>query len=142
MDLFQFIQQVHNGTRINMTFRPQYGMTTLYVSGINAKSTGATLIGTTLPGMRFVPFKIGVEATVLTGASTGPTFTIGTNASSYNNILSSTTWSPVDEFQFNLYGFSSGTISVAPSTGIYIDITSASTSTSFTLRVTLRGVYV
>lgn len=124
-----------------MTYRPQPLITGFIVKSINAKSTGATIIGTTLPGMSFAVLRVYLIAATLTGAAAGPTFQVGTNSTSFNNIVSSTVFSPASAAIYGVFNPNSTAIAVPASTAVEINITRASTSTTMTIHVLVVGTY-
>ena len=111
--------------------------------GINAKTTGATLIATTENGTRsFYPTAVIIESTAATSITLPLLASVGTNATSYNNIMGTTTatglTSTGNHFPTNL----AAVTSVVPSnTGIYFNITTAATGTSQTVNVHVIGFY-
>lgn len=124
-----------------MTFRYDPSVVSNVSKNINAKSTGTTTIFTTIPVMNFAFISFLLEATTLTGAATGPTFSLGTNSTSFNNLIPSQTWSPTTQKIFVGYNVTTNNLIVSPGTAIVLNITNASNSTSMTLNVIVRGVY-
>lgn len=60
--------------------------------GIDAKTTGSTLLFTSESAAeRFYPTMVTIEATVANTVLAVPILQIGTNSTSYNNILAATT---------------------------------------------------
>jgi len=109
------------------------------VTGINAKSTGATTIFTT-EGERFHPLFIVTEITAATSLTIGATASVGTNSSSFNNIMAaSVTGTTVNNMLPN--ALSALTDSVAPGTAVKVNVSIAATGTSGTLSVTVIGFY-
>src|SRR5689334_9040166 len=101
-------------------------------SNINLKNTGSTLIFTQLStnGIYF-PVRIRVYGTNLSGVTTPPTLSIGTNASSYNNILSSTALTGLVNGTYIDY---SPTFPLSPLNGndkIFVNVTIGAVATTF-----------
>lgn len=125
-----------------------YSITTVAIikESINAKTTGTTVLGTTENGtQRFVPTYIVLECTAASAISVGPTVSVGISAGVYEDILppvamSSTTANHID------VKFAGGTTSnantVAANTDIRVNVQTAATGTSMTIRVALIGYYV
>lgn len=114
----------------------------LTVSGIDGTATGSTLIQTTDAGLRFVPLFVNVEPTTVTTFISVPSFSIGTNGATYNNILTITAMTGLTAanimLQNNVLALAS---SIAASTGIYINITTGAVSAAYTMRATVLGFY-
>jgi len=124
-----------------MTIRAEPCVQNLVLKGVNAKATGNTLIAVTDANMRFAVISTNYAAATLTGAATGPTFSIGTNSTTFDNIRASSVWSPTTVNKKLGQAPASTTISVAPGTSIFLRITSAATSTTMTMDVIVSGVY-
>lgn len=110
-------------------------------TGVNLKSPGAQLL---FPSYikRMISIKVTMiieQATSVTGT---PTFSVGTNASSYNNILGSSSTSGVNSVNaFRTFTAESQIIS--PSTNIYLNITVEGISTgAFTATFLLEGYFL
>lgn len=92
---------------------------------------------------RFYPMFVVIKVTAANTIALVPTISMGTNASSYDNILTGyvlTNLSAVNKMvKADLSAVAID--SVAPNTGIYVNITSAATASTCTLSVTLVGYY-
>ena len=128
-----------------MAFRTNKPIESITTVGISGTVTGSTSVGTTDPNMRFVAQFINVELTSLSGTLTiPPTISIGTNSTSYNNLLAGTALTGVNAanivMQISATALSS---SVATGTGIFVNVTAAATGVSltYTMRVTVLGFY-
>ncbi len=116
-----------------------------FVSGtINGKTTGSTLIGTTRSNgaERFYPQIAHIILASTTGFSAAPTITIGTNSSSYDNIVASTTLTGLNASNmFYALSLIVPQSSIAGSTGIYINVGTGATATTYTILALARGFY-
>lgn len=126
-----------------MSYNPN-DFTQFIVKGINAKNTGATIIGTTRSanGLFFPIFAIFHVATANT-IITPATISLGTNSATYNNILAASAMTGLTA-QDTMLQFPLGTAAIAPiavSTGIYANITSGATATAMTMDITIFGFY-
>jgi hypothetical protein len=109
------------------------------VTGLNMKSTGATTIFTT-EGERFHPLFCLAEITAASSLTIGASVSVGTNSSTFNNILAaSVTGTTVNNMLPN--ALSALTDSVAPGTAVKANISIAATGTSGTLSVSVIGFY-
>ena len=100
---------------------------TLVKHNINYKNTGAILLFTTPPEAYASTRKVYIEATNVGTSPTSGTFSIGTNSTSYNNILTSTSSSFTNGSSSRI-NFNFGT-SIPQNTDIYMNITSSGTAT-------------
>jgi hypothetical protein len=128
-----------------MAYRDMVALQALTRTGISGTSTGSTLIETIDIPVRFVALFINIEVTTLTGTvTTVPTVSIGTNATSYNNLLSASALTGVTVSN-RVIQFSSTALatSVTGGTGIYANVTVAATGVSlvYTMRVSVLGFY-
>lgn len=109
------------------------------------KSTGATAIQTSENGtQRFMPLQVIIECTAASAIVGAATISVGTNASSYNNLLAATALTGVTAAN-NMLGFNLplvATSSVAANTAINVNVTLAATGTSQVARVDVLGYYV
>lgn len=119
------------------------GWTKFTVSGVNAKTTGATTIGTTASGTaNFHPCFLVVESTASSLITITSSLSVGTNSTSFNNIVPITVQTGLTAA--SLYFKTEVTVAtapVAPSTAIKVNITTGATGTSQTISVTLFGYY-
>lgn len=115
---------------------------------VNAKNTGNTTIYT-MPNtsFRFVPLAAHAEAISITGAiGVNPTISIGTNASSYNNMFSSSLLDSI----LNATGITkpyaltiaTNVPALTASTNIVARVSGAATLyTTYTIRIDIMGYY-
>lgn len=133
-------------TRIQLLNQHQY---IFKIAAINCASLSTTVIGTTLASSgRFVYTDVLVIQKSFSGTvNTQPVISIGTNSSSYNNILPNTTLnvSPTLNQIFAVLDLSVGTnITVAAATAISIKVATAATFSSggeYTINVYVKGYY-
>ena len=115
---------------------------TMSVSGVDAAATGATSVGTTENnGMTFFPRFARIRCNAATSITLPASISIGTNATSYNDILGITALTGVlSAGQYLLLPIAStvGT-SVAPNTQIFVNVTTGATGTSQTFGVAVVG---
>lgn len=115
-----------------------------FVVTIDAKITGSTVINPTEGSRRFYPvfatFEI-IAASAIVGV---PTLSLGTNSSTYNNIMTATALTGLTSVNKILNTSNLLTVvadSVAPSTEIRVNVTVGAVSTTATLKVMLHGFY-
>lgn len=112
------------------------------VYGIDGTSTGSTLIGTTAASDTFVPISIIAQLTSTTGFVTAASISIGTNSSSYNNILAITALTGVNANNYILnIPITTAIASIAASTGMYVKVTTGATATTYVLSISIMGYY-
>jgi len=114
------------------------------VSGVNGKTQAATLIGTTEnQGRRFYPLFIMVEVTAANTIAVAATASVGTNASSYNNVLTASALTGLTSANASLAFVPTLTAiaSVSPGTGIFLNVTTGATATTCTLKASVLGYY-
>lgn len=124
-----------------MSHLPQ--LTSLTVTGINGKNTGATLIGTTNNGTQlFHPLIAVCKASGASTVTIPAALSVGTNGASYNNVLPITTLTGITAANQMLPTNLAGAVGViAANTGVYANVTTGATATSLTLEVHLIGYY-
>lgn len=112
------------------------------IAGVNAKTTGATVIFTTESVSNFYVTGVTVESTSATAITVPATLSVGTNAATYNNILAAGAMTSLTAA--NLFSMLLPTVAsvvVAASTAINVNISVAATGTSQTLTVGVQGYY-
>jgi hypothetical protein len=115
------------------------GLVAYSVTGVNAKSTGATTIFTT-EGERFHPLFVVAEITAASALTIGATVSVGTNSTSFNNIMAaSVTGTTLNNMLPN--ALSALTDSVAPGTAVKVNVSVGAVGTSGTMSVTVIGFY-
>jgi len=110
------------------------------VSGVDGKTTGATLIFT--PTSKFTSTQVTVELTTVSGFISAASFSVGSNGASYNNILAITALtglSTVNNYINVPIVSLSSTISAG--TGIYVNVTTGATATTYIIKVSITGFY-
>lgn len=110
---------------------------------ITATTTGATLLYTTENGTRkFYCVAISLECTTATLVTIPPTVSIGTNSTSYNNIMVTTlaTGLLATALHFPIPINTASTV-IPANTGIYVNVTTGATATAQTITVHLVGFY-
>lgn len=117
---------------------------TFTVTGINTKTTGATVVGTTENGtQRFVPTHIIAEVTATSAPLTAASVSVGTNGASYNNILAITPLTGLTTVNTLLIiPIVLAVGSIAANTAINVNVTTAITGTSQSVRFDVIGYYV
>lgn len=116
------------------------------MTSVNGKATGATLLYTLeASSLNFYPFAIIPRATGVgvSGVTTGPTISIGSNPTSYNNIASS---SLLANALSTLTGGSSISAAVSSpglpgGTAIYANVSIAAIATNYTMKYDILGYY-
>lgn len=118
-------------------------LTRLTIKGVNAKNTGATLVGTTENGTaRFYPVMVVFEMTVASVIAIVPTVSIGTNSATYNNILAAAALTGMTTANSMICSSVVGAVnSVAPNTGINVNVSVGATATTATLDIHVLGYY-
>ncbi len=119
------------------------GLYCITKTGVDGVTPGATLIGTTLNnGKRFYPIYALINvATADTPIAVG-SLSIGTNSTSYNNILAITALTGLATVNTMLkLDFIGAMSSTAPNTGIYLKVTTGFTATSLTFDLVIFGFY-
>lgn len=113
------------------------------IGNINAKTVASTSIFTTENGTRtFYCIGASIECTAATLVTTPMTASIGTNSTTFNNILPVTLMTGLNAVNLHLPLFlSASQATVAPNTGIFINITIGATATAQTITVHLLGFY-
>lgn len=115
--------------------------TTLF--GVNLKNTGSTKIMTTENGNRnLYLFAAHFESSAASSIVTPATACIGTNSTSYNNILFATALTGLTGTGIHLpVSFNATSSVVPPNTDVFVNVTIASVGTSQTGNVILIGYY-
>lgn len=112
-------------------------------TNINAKTVAATSLGTTEnAGRRFYPIYLTFVVRTSSNFTVEPTFSVGTNSTSYDDIKTSTNLEPMPDANFFVrYDPDVVVSSVAPNTAIYLNITTGATATTYQIDVSLYGYY-
>ncbi len=114
-----------------------------YSATVNATSSGNTLIFTTASTTRFVPTSITISLNAVSGLSLVATVSVGSNASSYDNISSATLLTGLSVLN-NIFrpSISSTGPTIAPDTPVYCRVSIPSTASTYQLIVTVVGYYI
>jgi hypothetical protein len=120
----------------------QGSLVALSVGGINAKTTGTTVLDTTEDGsQRFVPLWVFIECTAATSITVGADLNVGTNAPNYTSLVATIGPTTLNQVESFVAASTAGATSIAPNTEIRVNITKAATGTSQTLRCDVIGYY-
>ena len=113
----------------------------LYTSSpINLKNTGATLLFNSINSSSpFFPSLIRIYTNNATGIVTPPTLSIGTNASSYNNIRAVTLTTASASGQYVDYLPSYPLAPLAANAEVYVNVTIAAIATTYSARFAIYG---
>lgn len=113
------------------------------VSSINAKASGTTLVCTTENGNEdFHPLFVVFKLTSGAGIIVVPIISIGTNASSYNNIVSLTALTGLTSTGTMLpANFGSVVSAIPPNTQIFANISTIAVGTTAVLEIHVIGYY-
>ncbi len=117
----------------------------LSILGLDAKATGATLIGTTPnDGTRFYPVSVVFSVSSANTIAVAPALSIGQNSASYNDILAITTLTGVTAANNIIQTPLAATLisSIAANTGIYVKVTTGATATTCLIDIHLIGFYL
>jgi len=125
-----------------MSYVPSLTMLTL--SSFNGKTTGPVKVGTTANGTQsFYPLILVTAITSASAIITPMTLSLGTNASSYNNLIAATLMTGLTSLSQMLQTGVTGAVGkVAPGTDVYINVTSGATATTATAEAHLIGYYM
>jgi hypothetical protein len=121
----------------------QFNQDQTYTSDtIDGTSATSTLLFTTEASHgRFMPARISIELMVVSGSGSKPVINIGWTNPAYNDWVSGTTLSPANQYQLGAVNPSSSSLTCPAGTGMYINVTSASTYTDYKFIVILQGLY-
>lgn len=110
---------------------------------IDAKTSGAVKIGTTENGTeRFHPLFAICMVSSASGISLVPSLSVGTNGSSYNDIVTATAMTGLTAVNMMLRSdIVTATATVGPNTDIYVNITVGATATAMKVIIHLFGYY-
>lgn len=116
-------------------------------AGIPLTATGATLLFTTENGTRrFVVLAVNIEITTANTVTIAGTLSVGQTSSAYADILAAaalTGLTSANKMAINMgSSLASGQASIAPNTGIYTNVSVASTATAHVARIDVIGYYV
>lgn len=121
-----------------------FGVQVYSVKNIDATSTGQTLIVTPNPmyGGRFIVSSAFIQLKTVSGLTTPPIVSIGTLAGSYINIITDTalTGLTTQNYLFPL-PLNAIPFSVATNSNIYLNVSTAAVSTTYTINCIIEGIY-
>ena len=110
------------------------------VYNVDGTAAAATLIFT--PGSTFTPTNVVVTLTSVSGFVSVSSLSVGTNATSYNNILPISALTGLIGANISLnIPIVSAISSVSGGTGVFVNITTPAVATSFVLEVSVLGFY-
>jgi hypothetical protein len=112
---------------------------------VNGKATGLTKIYTTEAStLKFYPTGVVIRATNISGVTTQPTASVGTNSTAYNNIVTGSLLNTL----LNTLSVGSGSPQPASistpipgNTDIYVNVTIAAIATNYSYTVEIIGFY-
>jgi len=115
------------------------------IANINGKSTGLTKIYTLEnTGLTFYPITVVFRAVSVSGVVTAPTMAVGSNASSYNNIVASSLLSNVLA-TLGAGGGAPQTANFSPAlaggTEIYANVSIGAIASNYTFQIEIIGFY-
>lgn len=113
-------------------------------AGIDGTVLASTSLFTTEATLgRFYPLEIIFETTATDTVVSVALTSIGTNATSYNNVLAITTLTGVNANNIAIQvPIVLATTSIAASTAVFAKVTTAAVATTYTLRITTIGYYL
>jgi hypothetical protein len=112
---------------------------------INGKTTGATSIYTLeASNLKFYPIIVIIRAVNISGVTTAPTVSVGTNSTSYNNIATASLLNTI----LSTIGATGGSPNMATAsypisggTSIFANVSIAAIATNYTFNVEIVGFY-
>ena len=124
-------------------FKYMYGVTGYYLNTFNSKNLGNTIFFTTpSSGFRFFPTHIIMSVLFATSITVGASISIGTNGSSYNNILANTAFTGLTTANNYQVVQLSGVLNAIPAnTSGYLNVNTASIGTSITMSCVIVGTW-
>lgn len=129
----------------NVRYTQLAGSTIKYsVSSVNAKTTGSTKIITIPSGLgSFYPTSVRIVATAANTVIVPAIVQVGTNSSTYNNILAATTLTALTAVNlYQNYPLIVALTKVDAGTDIYVNVTTGATATTLTLTVSIIGDFL
>lgn len=112
-------------------------------SPINGMVSAASLIDTTENNARrFYPLLVICQAANVSGLVSVATVNIGTNAATYNDIATIVLTGVNATNKYLPVSMAAALSSVAPNTGIYVNVTGIAVATTYTLNVHILGFYL
>lgn len=130
-------------TATRAEYSPMAGRVGIFTKTIDAKVAGAVLVDTTRANAKFYVESVAIESVSAAGIGTPVTLSIGTNASSYNNIVAAALRTNLTGALQVQYGTLLTTLPVIPaSTAIYVNVTIPAVGTSQSLQIVVKGFYL
>lgn len=119
----------------------QNSIYTCKISGIDGKSSGSTLFFTSEVANYRCLYLV-LDLTTVSGLVTASTVSVGTNASSYNNLLSGTLLTALSSASSSIVIPMTGVApDIAGATNIYLNVSGLAIATTYTFNATLVGFY-
>ena len=113
------------------------------LAGVDLTAAASSKIFTTDAGLRFIPTQVVAEITTADTIAVAPTISVGTNAATYNDILTASALTGLTAVN-KMLGFgltaAAGT-SVAASVDIYVKVTTGATAVACVGRIDVIGYY-
>jgi len=124
-------------------FKYMYGMTGYYLNTFNSKNLGNTIFFTTpSSGFRFFPTHIIMSVLFATAITAGASISIGTNGSSYNNIMANTSFIGLTAANnYQVVQLSGVLNAISANTSAYLNVNTASVGTSITMSCVIVGTW-
>lgn len=107
---------------------------------INTKVAGPTLLGTIpVTNKIFVPFWAGVQIETITGLTTPPTLSIGTNNPAYDNFVAATALTGLLQGRIAPVAFRAQYPILTAGMSVYANVSIAAVATTYTITMTVLG---
>lgn len=110
------------------------------IENVNGKSSGSTLMQASSQLGKFYPINVAFEIVDVSGLITAATVSIGTNSTTYNNIMAATLLTNLTAIlDIRNITLNTGLVVLPASTDVYLKVTGAATATTFDFNVYLLG---
>lgn len=121
-------------------FQSSSSMLIFSLTNVDGKTVAATPLGTVPAGKNFVPVVASFVPISIVGTGTAPTVSLGTNSSTYNNLLASQVYtSTVGLFTSNTFtGAKPVVTSAVPA---FVNVSIASTYTTYVFDYSVLGYF-
>jgi hypothetical protein len=107
---------------------------------VNLKNTGSTLIFTQSDSTKlFFPHRIYVFSSNVSGAVTPPTLSIGTNSSTFNNILSTAAPALSVAGTYLVFNLTTAIAPITSGTQVFVNVTVGASATTYGARFAIFG---
>ena len=127
-----------------MATSTQYGINlySLTLTGLDMTVTGATKIGTTDANNRFMPLFGCIILTSISGFTSVPRISVGTNSPNYDNGIGNTTLISLNQANaFLRTDFPNLNKTVPAGTDVYVNVVTATVATTYISTITILGFY-